>query len=145
MWVKPVTLDGETVRIEPLGMQHSDGLRALWTSYPDLLLWHGIKPADASDAAWDDYMYRSLNLPGRMPFAIVIKETGQPAGTSSFLEIRPEHRGLEIGGTWYGAPYQRTEAPTPTYQSGSASLRPVPTRASTIRSLLIRNETPPSR
>ncbi len=108
MWVEPVTLDGKTVRIEPLGTQHSAGLRALWTSYPDLLLWHGIKPADTSDAAWDDYMYRSLNLPGRMPFAIVIKETGQPAGTTSFLEIRPDHRGLEIGYTWIGKEFQGT-------------------------------------
>lgn len=108
MWVEPVTLDGKTVRVEPLGWEHSDDLREQYDRFPDLLLWHGIKPADGSDEAWRAYMERSLTLPGRMPFAIVIKETGKAAGTTSFLEIRPEHRGLEIGYTWIGKEYQGT-------------------------------------
>jgi ribosomal-protein-alanine N-acetyltransferase len=38
----------------------------------------------------------------------VVKETGKAAGTTSYLEIRPEHRGLEIGYTWIGKEYQGT-------------------------------------
>ncbi|MFO3795968.1 MAG: GNAT family N-acetyltransferase, partial [Anaerolineales bacterium] len=29
-------------------------------------------------------------------------------GATRYLDIRPEHRGVEIGGTWYGVAYQRT-------------------------------------
>jgi RimJ/RimL family protein N-acetyltransferase len=30
------------------------------------------------------------------------------------MDIRPEHRGLEIGGTWYGLEFQRTAVNTET-------------------------------
>jgi RimJ/RimL family protein N-acetyltransferase len=30
------------------------------------------------------------------------------AGATRYLNITPEHRGLEIGGTWYGLEFQRT-------------------------------------
>jgi RimJ/RimL family protein N-acetyltransferase len=109
MWVEPVTLDGKTVRIEPLGLEHSAGLRAAYMRDPDILRYHNIAPYDASDEAWSDYMQRSTTLPGRMPFAMVLKETGQAVGTTSYLDIRPEHRGLEIGYTWIGKDYQGTQ------------------------------------
>ncbi|MFM8320705.1 MAG: GNAT family N-acetyltransferase, partial [Chloroflexota bacterium] len=34
--------------------------------------------------------------------------TGLALGCTRYLDIRPAHRGVEIGGTWYGAAYQRT-------------------------------------
>jgi N-acetyltransferase len=109
MWVEPVTLDGKTVRVEPLGLEHSAGLRAAYMRDPDILRYHNIAPYDASDEAWSDYMQRSMSLPGRMPFAMVLKETGQAVGTTSYLDIRPEHCGLEIGYTWIGKDYQGTQ------------------------------------
>ena len=109
MWVEPVTLDGKTVRVEPLGLEHSAGLRAAYMRDPDILRYHNIAPYNASDEAWSDYMHSSMNLPGRMPFAMVLKETGQAVGTTSYLDIRPEHRGLEIGYTWIGKDYQGTQ------------------------------------
>jgi N-acetyltransferase len=109
MWVEPVTLDGKTVRVEPLDLEHSAGLRAAYMRAPDILRYHNIVPYDASDEAWSDYMQRSMNLPGRMPFAMVLKETEQAVGTTSYLDIRPEHRGLEIGYTWIGKDYQGTQ------------------------------------
>jgi N-acetyltransferase len=33
---------------------------------------------------------------------------GKAIGSTRYLDIRPEHRGLEIGGTWYSAAHQRT-------------------------------------
>jgi RimJ/RimL family protein N-acetyltransferase len=43
-----------------------------------------------------------------MPFAMVLPATGEAVGSSSFMDVRMEHRSLEIGGTWIAAPYQRT-------------------------------------
>jgi len=34
------------------------------------------------------------------------------AGATRYMEIRPEHNGLEIGGTWYGAEFRRTPVNT---------------------------------
>ena len=109
MWAEPVTLDGWTVRIEPLSMEHAAGLRNLYLRDPDLLRYHWLKPEDGSLEAWDVYVRRTLDMPGRIPFAIVMKDSGQPAGTTSYFDIKPEHRGLEIGYTWIGKEYQGTQ------------------------------------
>ena len=38
--------------------------------------------------------------------------SGRVAGATRYLNMAPEHRGLEIGGTWYGADFQRTAVNT---------------------------------
>jgi RimJ/RimL family protein N-acetyltransferase len=53
-------------------------------------------------------MRKTLAMEGRLPFAIVLRETGQPVGSTSYFDIRPAHRGLEIGYTWYAQAYQGT-------------------------------------
>lgn len=39
----------------------------------------------------------------RIPFAVRRLDTGEVVGTTSFLEIRPVHRSVEIGATFYRA------------------------------------------
>jgi RimJ/RimL family protein N-acetyltransferase len=90
-------------------MEHAPGLHALYTLNPDILLYHGLKPADTSPETFTAYMERSLAMPGRIPFAIVMLDTGQPAGTTSYLDIKPADRGLEIGYTWLGKAFQGTQ------------------------------------
>ena len=109
MWAEPVTIVGKTVRLEPLTMKHAPGLHALYALNPDILLYHGLKPSDTSLEAFTTYMERSLAMPGRIPFAIVMLDTGQPAGTTSYLDIKPADRGLEIGYTWLGKAFQGTQ------------------------------------
>jgi RimJ/RimL family protein N-acetyltransferase len=50
-----------------------------------------------------------LALPDTLMFAMVLRESGQPVGITSYLEIRPAHRGLEIGNTWIARPWQGTQ------------------------------------
>jgi len=49
-----------------------------------------------------------------VPFAIVAIGNGrdQAVGSTRYFDIRPEHRGLEIGWTWLGLRWQRTAANT---------------------------------
>jgi N-acetyltransferase len=47
-----------------------------------------------------------------LPFAVRHLESRRLAGATRFLEIRPAHRALEIGGTWYGLDFQRTAVNT---------------------------------
>jgi ribosomal-protein-alanine N-acetyltransferase len=107
MDVQPVTLTGRTLRLEPLTLQHAEGLRRV--AEPDLFTYGVIYPHDMSDAGWLDYMRRFLAIPGRVPFAIVLLDGEQPVGTTSYFDIRLEHRGLEIGYTWLGKAYQGTQ------------------------------------
>jgi RimJ/RimL family protein N-acetyltransferase len=39
---------------------------------------------------------------------MVRQETGQSVGVTCYMDIRPAHRGLEIGSTWIARPYQGT-------------------------------------
>jgi RimJ/RimL family protein N-acetyltransferase len=49
-----------------------------------------------------------------LPFAIVEKAKGRVIGSTRYLNIRPEHRSLEIGWTWLGQNWQRTAINTET-------------------------------
>jgi RimJ/RimL family protein N-acetyltransferase len=42
------------------------------------------------------------------PFAVIHLPTGRAVGSTSYLDIQPQNRALEIGGTWYAPPFQRT-------------------------------------
>jgi RimJ/RimL family protein N-acetyltransferase len=43
-----------------------------------------------------------------LPFAVICLETGHAIGATRFMDIRKEHRGLEIGGTWYASEFHGT-------------------------------------
>jgi RimJ/RimL family protein N-acetyltransferase len=47
-----------------------------------------------------------------LPFSVIYLESSRVAGATRYLNIAPEHRGLEIGGTWYGADFRRTAVNT---------------------------------
>jgi RimJ/RimL family protein N-acetyltransferase len=42
------------------------------------------------------------------PFAVIHLASGRVAGATRYLNIVPNDRGLEVGGTWYGLDFQRT-------------------------------------
>lgn len=47
-----------------------------------------------------------------IPFAVIHLASGRVAGATRYMELRPAHRGVEIGGTWYGADFRRTAVNT---------------------------------
>ena len=44
----------------------------------------------------------------RVAFAVILKATGLAIGTTSFLDLNPAHRSLEIGSTFYAKDYWRS-------------------------------------
>lgn len=106
---KPVTLQDERVRLEPLQAQHAPGLYAvgrasrIWEFLPGVLF------RDLDDAAsWIDGTRRETDSGKRIAFAIVDLGANCIAGSTSYLDITRDHRMLEIGWTWLGIAYQRT-------------------------------------
>jgi|SRR5437868_9865827 len=110
--VEPVTLADERVRLEPLSMDHVDGLAAaaadgeLWnlrfTSVPD--------PGDTAG-----YIERALQHRAeghRFAFAVIDAPSGRVIGSSSYHDIVPAVERLEIGYTWYAKSMQRTHVNT---------------------------------
>ena len=104
-------LEGEFVRLEPLALRHEEGL---FRAAGDDRIWRWM-PYAANESRevfrrWiDDAVNRSeAGIEGA--FATLDARTGEPIGSTRYLALRPEHRGLEIGWTWLAPSYWETGA-----------------------------------
>ena len=112
MTVIPVTLAGRHVRLEPLTLEHVDALACVGL---DPQLWRLNPTAVTNVEEMRDYVVTALDEQRcgmALPFAVVDQASGQVIGSTRYANIVPEHHRLEIGWTWYAAPYQRTAANT---------------------------------
>lgn len=105
---QPVTLDGNLVRLEPLSVEHLDGLVKVGLA-PDIwdLNPRVIRTMDDL-AGYVEEAIRDGDAGISVPFAIVLKETDQPIGCTRFGNIDRHNRRLEIGWTWIGQTWWRT-------------------------------------
>jgi N-acetyltransferase len=95
------TLTGRAVRIEPLAARHEAGLR-LAAADPRVWRWMPVDPT-GSDESFHAWMVEALERAAAgldAPFCILPAGDDEPLGSSRYLALRPEHRGLEIGWTW---------------------------------------------
>ena len=58
--------------------------------------------------AWIAGMLQRGDQSGDVSFSVYDNASGHLAGSSSYLDVRREHAGIEIGYTWYGKAFQRT-------------------------------------
>lgn len=106
MNVLPVRLEGPTIALEPLSPEHAPGL---WPKAEPDIFRHTLEwPRNPTLEAFEDWVHYCLTRPDSLILAMVLKETGEPVGMTGYLEIRPEHRALEIGRTWIGRAFQGT-------------------------------------
>ena len=107
--VVPITLIGRFVRLEPLGETHIPDLTRV-AQDPDIwrfMLYPNVNNEDQMREWVMDILSRQAKG-ADLPFVVIHLATNRAIGATRFLEIRPEHRALEIGGTWYGTAYQST-------------------------------------
>jgi N-acetyltransferase len=113
MNLHPKLLVGQVVRLEPLSLEHVPGLT---TAGQDESIWqfmlYGVVNTDEKMRAWVQRLLDAQAAGTDLPFAVIHIPTGQVAGATRYMEIRPADRGLEIGGTWYGVAFQRTAVNT---------------------------------
>jgi RimJ/RimL family protein N-acetyltransferase len=111
-FVEPVTLGQRGLRLEPLSLAHEAGLAAaaadgeLWklriTSVPE--------PQDTRA-----YIEAALQMRAdgnRFAFAVIDEATGRVLGSTSYHDIVPAVKRVEIGWTWYAKSVQRTHVNT---------------------------------
>jgi RimJ/RimL family protein N-acetyltransferase len=109
-WVRPVTLEGRLVRLEPLSLDHLDDLAEV-AFEGNLWRWTVVHPANRGElAAWIEAAVRTREAGTEMAFATVDRSTGKAVGSTRFMSIVPEHRRLEIGWTWVALAWQRRGA-----------------------------------
>jgi N-acetyltransferase len=94
-------LEGEIVVLEPLRPEHEDGLRAI-AGDPEIWRWMTVHGHEREAfTGWLDMTLAAARDGREAPFTILLRETGEIVGSSRYLSLRPEHRGLEIGYTWH--------------------------------------------
>ena len=106
--VEPVTLTGRVVRLEPLGIEHLDGLADVGLD-PALWRWIGFPVRTRDDLRrYIEDGLRDREAGRAMPFATIERANDRPIGSTRFGNIDLFNRRIEIGWTWVAPPWQRS-------------------------------------
>ncbi|MCW5221855.1 GNAT family N-acetyltransferase [Verminephrobacter aporrectodeae] len=111
-FVEPVTLRARGVRLEPLALEHEAGLRA---AAADGALWRLRVTSVPEPQDTRAYIEAALAMRAdgnRFAFAVLDDATDEVLGCSSYHDIIPAVRRVEIGYTWYRKSVQRTHVNT---------------------------------
>ncbi|WP_426115033.1 GNAT family N-acetyltransferase [Massilia sp. PWRC2] len=103
--VQPVTLTLNGIRLEPLGAQHADGLRA---AAVDGALWRLRVTSVPEPEQVDAYIAGALAMSNRLAFAVIEEDSGAVLGSTSYHDIVSHLDRVEIGWTWYAKRVQRS-------------------------------------
>jgi RimJ/RimL family protein N-acetyltransferase len=113
MEVKPIILQGKYVRLEPMTESHAPALAEIGIGQPfwDFMVYGKINTVEDMHKWVLDILSREKEGTD-LAFAAIHLASGRVAGATRYLNIMPDDRGLEIGGTWYGPEFQRTAVNT---------------------------------
>lgn len=111
-FVEPVTLALRGVQLVPLGPEHEDGLRA---AAADGALWNlrvtGVPRPDET-RGYIDTALKMRAEGNRFAFAVLDELSGRVLGSTSYHDILPAVKRVEIGYTWYAKSVQRSHVNT---------------------------------
>jgi RimJ/RimL family protein N-acetyltransferase len=111
-WIQATTLAGSHVVLEPLSLDHLEGIKQavrdgeLWT------LWFTGVPHPDGAEAYIEAALDSRERAGAMPFVVRELESGRIIGSTRYCNVDESNQRLEIGYTWYAASVQRTAVNT---------------------------------
>ena len=108
-FVEPVTLEARGVRLVPLAVEHEAGLKA---AAADGELWKLRITSVPEPHETRGYIETALATGNRLAFAVTDAATGEVLGSTSYHDIVPNLKRVEIGYTWYAARCQRTHINT---------------------------------
>ena len=111
-FVEPVTLEGYGLRVSPLALEHEAGLR---TAAADGALWTIRVTSVPEPENTRKYIEEALAMReagNRFAFVVQDAASGKVLGCSSYHDILPAVKRVEIGYTWYAKSSQRTHVNT---------------------------------
>lgn len=111
-FVDPTTLTARGIALVPLSLDHEAGLRA---AAADGELWQlrvTSVPEPEQTRAYIEAALQMREAGNRFAFAVTEEATGTVLGSTSFHDILPAVKRVEIGYTWYARRCQRTHVNT---------------------------------
>jgi RimJ/RimL family protein N-acetyltransferase len=110
----PITLDGSVIRLEPMRREHGPRFwEAARGAHEEIFQWYPWSMRTEDD--FRHYVERVLAEQEKglsVAFATVLRESGEIAGGTRFMNIDPANRHVEIGSTWIVPAWQRTGVDT---------------------------------
>ena len=109
---RPVTLEANGIRLEPLSKEHHDGLEAAAADGKLWELWFTTVPAPGETQAYLENALKGQKNGDMLPWAVRELKSGQIVGSTRYHDIIAAADRVEIGYTWYAKRCQRTSVNT---------------------------------
>ncbi len=110
-WIKESPIEGELVILEPISLEHIEGLTEavkdgeLWT------LWYANVPTPNQ---MHEYVKEAIesSASGDIAYVVRMKESGNIVGTTRYYSVDSKNKRAMIGYTWYSDSVRRTRVNT---------------------------------
>lgn len=111
MWNELFELEGESVRLVPISLDHLDGL---WKAAKPDEIWTYMATTVRSKEEMEQMIASAIQKRevGTDYTFVVINLENRIIGSTRYLDISQEHKSLEIGSTWYHPDVWRTRVNT---------------------------------
>jgi RimJ/RimL family protein N-acetyltransferase len=110
--VRPITLEGHGVRLEPLAHEHYDGLAAAAADGRLWELWFTTVPEPEQTRAFITDALAGQKDGHMLPWAVRELASGAIVGSTRYHDIVAAINRVEIGHTWYAKRWQRSHVNT---------------------------------
>jgi len=111
-WIEPLTLKGESVLLEPLAIEHLQGIQSAVKDGELWKLWFTSIPSEQTAEAYLRTALEMRENAGAMPFIVREAKSGRIIGSTRYFNVDEANQRLEIGHTWYSESFQRTQVNT---------------------------------
>lgn len=106
-WTQPIELRGQSVRLRPLTLQDAFLIQP-YLSLDTFRFFVTIAPRTTDLQGSREYVEMLLKSRRTQTFIIESRASGEFIGLSSFMDMNPAMRSLEVGMTWYRPEFRGT-------------------------------------
>jgi RimJ/RimL family protein N-acetyltransferase len=110
--LKPQVLEGPGVRLEPLGIEHVEGLAKAVQDGRLWELWFTGVPEPSGVPAYVESALRGQAAGHMLPWAVRELSSGTLIGSTRYHDVVAAVDRVEIGSTWYAKSWQRSHVNT---------------------------------
>ena len=108
----PIELKGASVKLIPLNLSHAEDLKEAVADGKLNNLWYTNIPDEGGVEAEIERRLKLQKLGSMAPFSVVELKRDKAVGMTTFMNMDPINRRVEIGSTWYRDDVQRTSINT---------------------------------